>query len=68
MRSFTEFTLSQKARPFPFASLRVRVTGARVQDNKTRLFTRLLKIKVYRNYDDKKSEGKNGKKNRRPWL
>jgi hypothetical protein len=26
MRSFTEFTLSQKARPFPFASLRVRVT------------------------------------------
>jgi hypothetical protein len=44
------------------------VTGARVQDNKTRLFTRLLKIKVYRNYDDKKSEGKNGKKNRRPWL
>ena len=23
MRSFTEFTLSQKARPFPFASLRV---------------------------------------------
>jgi len=26
VRFFTEFTLSQKARPFPFASLRVRVT------------------------------------------
>ena len=26
MRFFTEFTLSQKTRPFPFGSLRVRVT------------------------------------------